>query len=361
MATAYRATMGDKRSVAWHPRVAIWEVTRACDLACVHCRACAVPTRDPRELSTAEGLTLLEQVRDLGPDALVLTGGDPLKRPDLPDLVAAATKLGLHVALAPSVTPLLTADAVARLAAAGVRRVALSLDGPDAAAHDAFRGMPGSFAATLDAIGAVRAAGLPLQVNTSLSRENVGRLLATSLRVSELRPALWSVFFVVPVGRAVLADQLDAATCEQVFHALYDWNDVTGLPVKTTAAPAFRRVFLQREAERATPGRRRRKAPGAANDGKGFVFVSHTGEVYPSGFLPLSAGNVRRTPLDEIYRFSPLFRALRDESLLQGKCGVCPFRSVCGGSRARAWATTGNPFAADPACAYDPPEWREAG
>jgi radical SAM protein with 4Fe4S-binding SPASM domain len=255
------------------------------------------------------------------------------------------------------VTPLLTADAIARLAAAGVERIALSLDGPDAATHDAFRGMPGSFAATLRAIDAVRAAGVGLQVNTSLSRATVGKLLATSLRVSEIGPALWSVFFVVPVGRARLGDQVDAATCERVFHALYDWSDATGLPVKTTAAPAYRRVFLEREGERSGSGRVRRPLPGAANDGKGFVFVSHTGEVFPSGFLPLAAGSVRRERLADLYRRAPLFRALRDESLLEGKCGVCPFRSVCGGSRARAWAVTGNAFASDPACAYEPRGW----
>jgi radical SAM protein with 4Fe4S-binding SPASM domain len=340
--------------------VAIWEVTRACDLACIHCRASAVPARDPRELTTDEAVTLLGQVRDLGPDALVLTGGDPLKRPDLLELVRAATQLGLHVALAPSVTPSLTPAAIAKLAEAGVTRMALSLDGPDAAAHDAFRGMPGSFAATLRAIAAVREAGIALQVNTSLSRTTVDRLLATSLRVSGIGPALWSVFFVVPVGRARHADQLDAAACERVFHALYDWGDATGLPVKTTAAPAFRRVFLEREREAARSGRARRPLPGVANDGKGFVFVSHTGEVYPSGFLPLAAGSVRNDSLSDLYRYDPLFRALRDDARLEGKCGVCPYRSVCGGSRARAFAVTGNAFAADPACAYEPRGWSGA-
>jgi radical SAM protein with 4Fe4S-binding SPASM domain len=346
-------------SLGWHPRVAIWEVTRACDLACSHCRASAVPARDPNELTTDEALALLGQVRDLGPDALVLTGGDPLKRPDLLELVRAATRLGLHVALAPSVTPGLTPAAIASLAAAGVGRVALSLDGPDAATHDAFRGMSGSFAATLRAMAAVREAGIALQVNTSLSRGTVDRLLATSLRVSEIAPTLWSVFFVVPVGRASQADQLDSATCERVFHALYDWGDVTGLPVKTTAAPAFRRVFLERERDGSRTGRARRPLPGVANDGKGFVFVGHTGDVYPSGFLPLGAGNVRRDRLADVYRHAPLFRALRDETRLEGKCGACPFRSVCGGSRARAWAVTGNAFASDPACAYVPRGWSE--
>jgi radical SAM protein with 4Fe4S-binding SPASM domain len=266
------------------------------------------------------------------------------------------------VALAPSVTPRLTAEAIARLADAGVQRIALSLDGPDAAVHDGLRGVDGAFVRTQEAIAAVRAAGVPLQINTSLDRRTVQSLPETAALVREIAPVLWSVFIVVPVGRAGQATQLDADTCERVFHFLYDWSQTTGLAVKTTAAEAYRRVVLQREAERARlePGYRRRPAPPAVNDAKGFVFVSHTGDVSPSGFLPLVAGNVRRDDLGDVYRWSPLFRRLRDESLLEGKCGRCPFRSVCGGSRARAWATTGKPWAADPACAYEPPDDRGA-
>lgn len=338
------------------PRIVIWETTRACDLACSHCRACAVPQRDPRELSTADAAQLIADLRELAPDVLVLTGGDPLKRPDLLDLVARATAAGLAVALAPSVTPLLTTDAIGRLARAGVRRIALSLDGPDPSTHDALRGVTGSFAATLHAAGAVTRAGVSLQINTSLTRTTVSELPATAARVARLAPALWSVFVVVPVGRAAEAQPLDALACEAVFHFLYDWSKATGLAVKTTAAPAYRRVVLERDAaarvaRRSAP----RHRPMAINDGKGFIFVSHTGEVYPSGFLPISVGNVRSTPLTTLYRQSPLLRALRDDGRLEGKCRICPFRAVCGGSRARAYAVTGNPFAEDPACAYVPP------
>lgn len=337
------------------PMVAIWEVTRACDLACVHCRASAMPRRDPRELSTTESLDLIKQFRELSPGVLVLTGGDPLKRPDLFPLIEAAVAEGLTVAITPSVTPLLTADAIDRLAAAGISRIALSLDGPDAATHDAFRGTAGAFAATREAIAAVRAIDLPLQINTSLSRKTVDTLETTGRLIAEIAPILWSVFFVVPVGRAARDQQLDAAACEQVFNYLDDWSESTGLPVKTTAAQAYRRVVLQRDKERVRAGKPRRPRPPAVNDGKGFVFVSHTGEVYPSGFLPLSAGDIRQTRLAQIYRTSPLFQALRDDGRLEGKCGRCEFRSVCAGSRARAFAMTGNPFAEDPACVYQPP------
>lgn len=347
------------RALSYSPLVAIWETTRACDLRCTHCRAMAMPNPAAGELSTGDAFDLVTQLCELDPGVLVLTGGDPLKRHDLCALIAAMVTQGLEVAITPSVTPLLTPDAIGRLGDAGISRFALSLDGPDAATHDALRSVPGSFAATLAAIDAVRSTGLPLQINTSLTRHTLGKLTATAALVAGLAPVLWSVFLVVPVGRAALAMTLDADACEQVFHTLAQWTELTGLPVKTTAAPAFRRVLLQRAAKAARMAQPKgpRARPVAVNDGKGFVFVSHTGEVYPSGFLPFSAGNVRQKRLTEIYRRSPLFTALRDEERLEGKCGMCEFRSVCGGSRARAWAHTGNPFAEDPACSYVPRRW----
>jgi radical SAM protein len=349
-------TMPRDRSLAFHPVVAIWEVTRACDLCCLHCRASATPTRDPRELTRAEAFEVVGQLRDLDPGVVVLTGGDPFKRPDLYEIVAEAVRKKLALAVAPSVTPALTPEAIGYLAALGVWRIALSLDGPDATAHDRFRGAPGSFGRTRAAIEAVRAAGVALQINTSLTRVTAEALARTADLVEVMAPALWSVFFVVPVGRAGLEQQLGPGECERTFHFLAAWGERTGIPVKTTAAPAYRRVVMQREAERRREGTRRAlvRRP-AVNDGKGFVFVSHTGDVYPSGFLPVCAGNVRETPLATIYRSSPLFRALRDESRLEGKCGICPFRSACGGSRARAYATSGNFLAEDPACIYQPP------
>jgi radical SAM protein with 4Fe4S-binding SPASM domain len=341
------------RSLALNPAVAIWEVTRACDLACLHCRASATPSRDPRELSTAEAFDLLDQIRELDPGVLVLTGGDPLKRPDLDAIISRAVGSGLRVALAPSVTPLLTPGAIARMAALGVGRIALSLDGPDPATHDRFRGRPGSFGRTIAAIAAVQDTGVPLQINTSLTCATVEALPRTADVVAALAPALWSVFFVVPLGRAQVAQQLGPDSCERVFDFLYEWSERTQLAVKTTAAPAYRRVVLQREAKRGA-GNPRRPRPPAVNDGKGFVFISHTGDVQPSGFLPLTTANVREERLAEVYRHSRFFRALRNEGLLEGKCGICPFRSVCGGSRARAYAMTANFLAEDPACAYQP-------
>lgn len=342
--------------IARSPVVAIWEVTRACDLACRHCRACAQLLPAPGELDHAEALDLVEQLAGLAPGVVVLTGGDPLKRPDLFSIIEHGVRAGLRLAIAPSVTPLLTRAAIERFAAAGVLRVALSLDGPDAPTHDAFRGTPGSFADTLAACAAVREAGLSLQINTSVRHASVPALPAIGELVQMLAPDLWSVFFVVSVGRARAADEPTPDECEAAFHFLHDFAEQTGIAVKTTAAPAFRRVLVERRREEPA-GLARLRLPPAVTDGKGLVFVAHDGDVFPSGFLPLRAGNVRATRLAQIYRESPLFVALRDRTRLQGKCGACRYNAICGGSRARAYAATGDPLAADPACAYQPPGW----
>jgi radical SAM protein with 4Fe4S-binding SPASM domain len=340
--------------IARSPVVAIWEVTRACDLACRHCRACAVAEPSPDELTAAEAVDLVDQLVELSPGVLVLTGGDPLKRDDLLTIVARAAAAGLRVAIAPSVTPLLTDAAIAGLSGAGAMRIALSLDAPDAATHDEFRGTPGSFARTLGAMAAVRSAGLSLQVNTSLTRATAARLDEMSALVRRIEPDLWSVFFVIAVGRARAGDEPTPESCEAAFHFLRDFSERTGIAVKTTAAPAYRRVLVEAARERQAGGGKPCLPP-PVTDGRGFVFVSHEGDVFPSGFLPLRAGNVRERRLAAIYRDDPLFRALRDRGRLEGKCAACRYNAICGGSRARAFAATGNPFAADPACIYQPP------
>jgi radical SAM protein len=348
------------------PFTVIWEVTRACDLRCLHCRADAHPWRDPRELTTAEGMALLEQIHALGSPVFVLTGGDPLKRPDIYALVAQAVRLGLAVAVTPSGTPLLDADAVRRLADLGVRRLALSLDGPTAAVHDGFRGQPGSFAHTVAGLAHARTCQLPVQINTTVTRRNLAALPAIAERVGELGAAVWSAFFLVTVGRAAAADQLTAQECEDVFAFLHGLAGRAPFAVRTTAAPHYRRFALQQQVRARRAGRPAAppslagvaaagtRAPRGVSDGNGFVFVSHTGDVFPSGFLPLRAGTIRSQPLAEIYRDAPLLRRLRDPSALGGKCGACEFRRLCGGSRARAFAVTGDPLAEDPLCAYRP-------
>jgi radical SAM protein len=341
------------------PLVLIWEVTQACELACEHCRADAQSMRHPDELTTDEGKALLDSAREFAENQLVvLSGGDPCKRSDLTELVRYGSEQGLSMSLTPSGTDELTADVLEDLSEAGLRRIALSLDGGDAESHDAFRGETGSFAATVDAAEAARDAGLPLQINTTVCAETVEQLPTIRDRVRELGAVLWSVFFLVPVGRGQLLDSIDPERADRVMDWLAETADEEPFGIKTTEAPHYRRVKLQRRAAdgdaddgSADAGRQRR---GGIVAGDGFAFVSHTGDVYPSGFLPESAGNVREDDLVDCYRNSDLFTALRDRDRLSGKCGACEFRHVCGGSRSRAYATTGDPLASDPLCPHVP-------
>ena len=341
-----RRPAGPAAPVDFHraPVVLIWETTRACDLVCAHCRASAQPDRHPWELTTAEAERLIDEAAEMGTRLFVFTGGDPLKRPDLLTLIRRAARRGLHPSVTPSATPLLTRERIQAMAEAGAEAIALSLDGDDAPLHDAFRGWEGSFARTVAAAGYVREAGLRLQINTTVTRLNWRRLDRIARLVAELGARRWSVFFLVPTGRGAHLEPLSAEEHEEVYQWLADLEGQVPFAIKTTEAPAYRRVLVQR-------GRPARPAIG---DGKGFCFVSHVGAVFPSGFLPLAAGNVRTAPLARLYRDSELFRALRDPARLRGRCGRCPFRELCGGSRARAFAMTGDVLAEEPTCAFDP-------
>jgi radical SAM protein len=343
----------------WAPFLVIWEVTQACDLACVHCRAAAVPARHPLELSTQEGFALLEEIRSFGDPLMVFTGGDPLKRDDLHALLRRSVDLGLRTTVTPSATPLLTAEAIEGFRECGVARMAVSLDGPDAASHDGFRRVAGSFDRTLFALRHARRIGLETQVNTTVSRHNLMRLAEIGQRVAAEGAKLWSVFFLVATGRAQASDDLTAEEYEQVFELLYETSKTAPFDIKTTEAQHYRRYVAQRRKAEGN-GKARAGARGiiqrqaGINDGKGFVFISHTGDIYPSGFLPLAAGNVRQDALGEAYRSAPLFRMLRDADNLEGKCGECIYRNLCGGSRSRSFALTGNYLASDPRCVYQP-------
>jgi len=331
------------------PVVLVWELTQACDLTCDHCRADAQPERHPDELTTHEGKELLEDVRGFGEGQLVvLSGGDPLKRDDAVELVEYGDEIGLRVTMTPSGTRSLTTENVERLADAGLRRMALSIDGASKETHDEFRGEEGSFEETLRAAEDAREAGLPLQVNTTVCAEIVDELPGIAELVEELDAVLWSVFFLVPVGRGAFLEQITPERAERVTEWLHEVSDKRSFAVKTTEAPHYRRVGAQRDGGKGTSRR------GGVTAGDGFAFVSHTGELYPSGFLPLSAGNVREESVVELYRNVELFERLRDKDALKGKCGACEYRAVCGGSRSRAYAKTGDPLGSDPLCAYVP-------
>ena len=357
------------------PFTIAWELTRACAFACRHCRAAAQPRRHPEELTTEESFRLIDQIKEFGDPILVVTGGDPMMRRDLYDILAYAVQRGLRTSLTPTTTRLVTPNALARVREAGVRRVAVSIDGPSVDVHDAFRGFPGSFEMALDIARDTVAAGLSLQVNTTVSQYNVHLLDEMMGLVAQLGVVQWSLFFLVPTGRASVTDMITAEAHELVFHWLYDLSRRASFDIKSTAAPAYRRVVIQREQGKRSAAAGERAAPVLAgagyryrdgldrpakgvNDGKGFCFVSHLGDISPSGFLPLPAGNVRQQSVVDIYRSSPLFRSLRDTGALKGRCGRCEFRELCGGSRARAYALTGDHLAADPSCVYQPPARR---
>jgi AdoMet-dependent heme synthase len=371
-----------------NPFVVIWEMTRACDLACVHCRAVAQSRRSQFELTTQDGYRLIDDIARLKPKVFVITGGDPLKRDDVYDMIAYAKQAGLEPSVTPSATPLLTPEAIAKMKAHGVARLAISLDHYKAKDHDEFRRVPGSFDLTVRAIEAARDNGIPVQINSTVSK----RTAADMPRMAELltryeNVVMWSVFFLVPTGRAKTADMIEAEEVEQLFGSLYEISKNVRFNVRTTEAMHYRRYVLQRslaeqgksvealidpitgrvDASTVFMGAMGKlplgvqmqsgaitRAPRGVNEAKGFVFISHIGDVFPSGFLPLRAGNVKKESIVDLYRKSPIFVSLRDSNNLKGKCGVCEFRELCGGSRSRAWSVTGDVFASDPICTYQP-------
>ena len=355
------------------PMLVFWEVTRACQLACQHCSASATEGALPGELSTAEGFDLIDQVAGFGRPypILVLTGGDCLLRPDLFELVKHANGLGVPVALSPSVTPSLTPAMIDKMVTSGVKAVSISLDGAVPATHDGVRGIPGHFEDTIKAISALSAAGLTVQVNTTVMRANVNELADVADLISRAGAHIWEVFFLVQVGRGVATDASSPAEHEEICHFLYDASQ-HGFIVRTVEAPFFRRVVARRQAGDQAPtstlyqrlaarlealmgpaAGRPRAQTASTRDGKGILFVAHDGEINPAGFLPLPLGNVRDETIATIYRDDPLLRRIRDAEFT-GRCGRCEYADLCGGSRARAFAASGDPLGEDSACPYEP-------
>ncbi|HXV97240.1 MAG TPA: TIGR04053 family radical SAM/SPASM domain-containing protein, partial [Anaerolineae bacterium] len=368
------------------PFMIIWETTQACDLACRHCRAQAQPEHDPLALSTAEAKRLLDQVESFGRPRpiFIFTGGDPFKRADLFELVSYAAQIGLPPAVSPSGTPMLTAENLHRLKEVGAKAISLSIDGSTPERHDDFRRVPGSFEWTVNGWRAARAMGLKLQINTTVTRYNLHDLPNLFRLVQELGAMTWSAFFLVPTGRGLAEDEISPAEYEAVMHFLYDVSKY--ISAKTTEGHHYKRVVVQRaileekgldfkdylplhpvyyelragleqvvgEAGLQPREKGLQRTPLHINAANGFVFISRRGDVFPSGFLPVSAGSVRQQSLVDIYRTSALFRMLRDTSRYGGRCGQCEFVKVCGGSRSRAFAMTGNFLAEEPFCTYEP-------
>lgn len=349
------------------PFTIAWEVTRACAYACVHCRADAIPLRDPNELTTDEAFQLIDQLTEFGSPILIFTGGDPMMRPDLFKIITYATEKGLRCSLTPTATALPTLDRLLQAKESGILRIALSLDAPGPEVHDKFRNVEGSWQRTMDILHRAKEAGLSVQVNTTVTKFNVDLLPEMVPFIEEVGAVQWSVFFMVPTGRAQAKYMISAERHEEVFNWLYDLSKIAPFDIKGTAAPMYRRVAIERK--RAEVGKdekvtfqgagfqytdglnRPRKG---VNDGNGFLFISHIGEIQPSGFLPLTAGYVREDDVVDVYRNHPIFTDLRDPSKLIGKCGICEYIDVCGGQRGRAYGLTGNYLESDPACVYTP-------
>lgn len=331
------------------PLLVIWETTRSCALACRHCRAEAMLGRDPGELSTKEGKDLIDQTAEMGTPIFILSGGDPLNRPDLEELIRHGKKRGLRMGTIPAATEKLTRERIMSLKKAGLDQIAFSLDAPRAALHDGFRRVEGCFYRTMCGTGYAREARIPLQINSCFGAWNIEYLEEMIGLVRRLGIVFWEVFFLIPTGRGSSMKGLTANQFEKAFERLDSLRRERLFHVKLTEAQHYRRFTMQAGSKSggAPPGP-------AVNAGKGFLFVDHVGNVCPSGFLPITAGNVRQVGLADIYREAPIFQELRDPSLLKGKCGYCEFDAVCSGSRARAYAVTGDYLESDPFCAYVP-------
>lgn len=319
-----------------HPNV-VWELTRACALQCHSCPAGAQPLRSVRELSTYDGYRTIEQIAGIRPSRFVMTGGDPLRRDDLFDLVHHAVDRSLDPIIELSPTPMLTRRAVEGLRACGVNRVAFALDDVDPRRHDMRRGLSGQYLATVTAMGWAVGAGLDFEINTLVDRANLHHLGALLTLAEKLGAAAWNLHILVPIGASKTVEMITAIELEHLF-AFADGAATSPVEIRIHEAPQYRRHHLQT----------------LVLDGTATIFISHVGDVQPGPFIPIAGGNVRLQPLASIYEYGKIFVALRDGSRLTGKCGRCTFRCLCGGSRARALAMTGDPFASDPLCAYDP-------
>jgi radical SAM protein len=348
------------RDYSQTPINAYWEVTRACALACRHCRAEASPNADPNQLTFDEGVALLRQIKDFGDPLpqLILTGGDPLNRPDLFELIDEARNLGIGVSITPATTPALTCGVLLRLKEHGVKGLGLSLDGSTAERHDSIRGASGAFEWANRAMRWAQELEMPLQVNTLVSAETAGDLPAIYELLKTYRVSRWSLFFLISVGRGKVLQPLTAMEAETLMGWIFETSRVAPFIVATTEAPSYRKIALGRMRSEGMSGREIEQSRSyrsfGIRDGHGIVFVSHTGEICPAGFLPLVAGNVREDHLVTVYRDAPTFRQLHDPTQFQGHCGTCPHHMLCGGSRSRAFAATGSVLAEDPLCTHRP-------
>lgn len=340
-------------------RLIAWEVTRSCNLACKHCRAEAHPAPYDGELSTNEGKALIDTFSSVGNPIIIFTGGDPMMRTDVYELMDYATQKGLRVVMSPNGT-LITPDTARQIKEAGVQRCSISIDGANAHDHDAFRGVEGAFEASLRGIEHLKNAGVPFQINTTVTQANIKHFKNIFTLCEGLGAEAWHIFLLVPMGRAkdLQNDTISAETYESVLNWFYDFRKSTSMHLKATCAPQYYRIMRQRAREEGlavTPEHFGMDAmTRGCLGGTGFCFISHTGQVQPCGYLTVDCGNIKTEPFPDIWRNASLFQAFRTQKSYKGKCGVCEYHTVCGGCRARAWSMAGDPLGQEPLCAYTP-------
>ncbi|MDR1243055.1 MAG: heme b synthase [Deltaproteobacteria bacterium] len=340
-------------------RLLAWEITRSCNLACKHCRAAAHPEAYPGELTRAEAVKLISGFAETGAPIIIFTGGEPLMRPDVFDLVSCADAQKLRCVLATNGT-LITPDIARDMKKSGIQRCSISIDGLDASTHDAFRGLPGAFSSAMAGIAHLKKAGLEFQINTTITRDNLTGFKDIFKLADSLGAAAWHIFLLVPTGRgAEIQDQMiSAEEYEAILNWFYDFRKTTRMQLKATCAPHYYRVMRERaraEGIKATPQNFGLDAvTRGCLGGTGFCFISHTGDVQPCGYLDLHCGNALQQPFPEIWRTSAPFLQFRNQAEYEGKCGYCEYHKVCGGCRARAYSLTGRYMAEEPLCRYVP-------
>lgn len=340
-------------------RLIAWETTRSCNLSCIHCRAAAEKGPYEGELSTKEALEFLDTVASFSKPVIILTGGEPLMRPDIYELAAYGTKLGLRMVMATNGT-LVDETSIQKMIDSGIQRMSVSFDGANATSHDNFRQVPGAFNASLKALEFARKAGLEYQINTTITKINLDEIQAILDLAVSLGAVAHHIFLLVPTGRGkeLEEQEIPPEEYERTLNWFYDQRDKVPLQLKATCAPHYYRILRQRSKEEGKKISFKTHGLDAVTrgclGGIGFCFVSHIGEVQPCGFLEVLAGNIRETNFQEIWEKSEVFTRLRDFDALEGKCGICEYKRVCGGCRARAYEITGNYMAEEPYCTYQP-------
>ena len=338
------------------PNVIAWESTRACNFSCVHCRAQAQKQPDPNQLTTQEALSLVDQIADLCKPVLIISGGDPLQRKDIFEIATYASSRGIRVVMSPSGSDI-TPEIIQKMKASGVKMISLSIDGSTSEIHDNFRQVPGAFELAMKNMSYAHQGDLAFRVNTTVTQHNLGDLSGILRLAAQVGAKEWDIFMLVPTGRGKVDMEISPIQYEETLQFIYNASQTSPIPIKMTCAPQYMRVIAEQKRKEpdlsATKGRGHTGGRGCMA-GNGFCFISHVGEVFGCGFLPIPAGNIRQQSFKQIYQQSPLFLELRNHSLLKGKCGACEYKPICGGCRARALSIHKNHLEEEPYCIYSP-------